>query len=152
MQIELRPATIIDMPFIYDVTEASMRAYVEQTFGPWVPEFQREIIDGSFDPTTHHIIVVGGKAAGVLASQTFDTHIQLEKLYLSPDFQGRGIGTRLVQGLVASATELSKPIRLRVLTANTAAQRFYARLGFVVAHATPERVFMERDARPMPRA
>ena len=127
-----------------------MRAYVEQTFGPWVPEFQREIIDGSFDPTTHHIIVVAGKAVGVLASQTFDTHIQLEKLYLSPDFQGRGIGTRLVQGIVESATELSKPIRLRVLAANTAAQRFYARLGFVVVQATPERVFIEHDARPIP--
>jgi ribosomal protein S18 acetylase RimI-like enzyme len=149
MKIELRPATGIDMPFIYDVTETAMRGYVEQTFGPWIPEFQQEIINGSFDPTTHNIIVVDGNPAGVLASQTFDTHIQLEKLYLSPDFQGRGIGTRLVRGLVESATELSKPIRLRVLAANTAAQRFYARLGFVVAHATPERVLMERDARIM---
>jgi GNAT superfamily N-acetyltransferase len=149
MKIELRPATSIDIPFIYDVTEAAMRDHVERTFGPWIPDIQQEIINRSFDPTTHQIIVVDGNPAGVLASQTFDAHIQLEKLYLSPDFQGRGIGTRLVQSLIKSATELSKPIRLRVLGGNTAAQCFYARLGFVVDHVTPERVFMEHDARPM---
>jgi ribosomal protein S18 acetylase RimI-like enzyme len=147
MKIELRPATIDDMPFIYEVTEASMRVYVEQTLGPWVPEIQHELIKGSIDSTTHQIITADGIAVGVLAGQTYETHIQLEKLYLSPSFQGRGIGTGLVQGLVASATALTKPIRLRVLVANTAAQRFYARLGFVVAHTTPERVFMERRIR-----
>jgi ribosomal protein S18 acetylase RimI-like enzyme len=147
MQIELRAATSIDMPFVYDVTEATMRAYVEQTFGPWVPEFQREIIDGSFDPTTHQMIVADGNVVSVLAGQTFDTHIQLEKLYLLPDYQRLGIGTGLVQNLVDSATALCKPVRLRVLVANTAAQRFYARFGFVVAHTTPERIFMERPVK-----
>jgi ribosomal protein S18 acetylase RimI-like enzyme len=143
MKVELRQATIDDLPIVYEVTEAGMRAYVEQTFGPWVPEIQHEIISRSFDPATHQIIVADGNAAGVLAGRTFDTHIELEKLYLFPDFQGRGIGTGLVQGLIASATALSKSIRLGVLISNTAAQRFYARLGFVVAHKTPERLFME---------
>lgn len=45
----------------YDVTEAAMRCYVEQTFGAWVPEVQKEIIGKSFDANTHQIILVDGE-------------------------------------------------------------------------------------------
>jgi hypothetical protein len=35
MLIALRPASVTDLAFIYEVTEASMRGYVEQTWGQW---------------------------------------------------------------------------------------------------------------------
>jgi ribosomal protein S18 acetylase RimI-like enzyme len=146
MQIELRPATVADAQFVYEVTEASMRVYVEQTFGPWVPSFQQEIIGQSFDPSTHQVIVVDGNAAGILAAPENDTHIQLEKLYLLPSFQRMGIGSYLLKHLLQTAPAKAKPVRLRVLTVNVAARRLYERFGFVVASITPERVFMEYNA------
>jgi hypothetical protein len=47
-----------------------MRVYVEQTLGPWVPEIQHQLFNGSFDSTTHQIITADGNAVGILAGQT----------------------------------------------------------------------------------
>jgi ribosomal protein S18 acetylase RimI-like enzyme len=120
-----------------------MRRSVEETFGPWIPEVQKEIIGKSFDPNTHQIVTVNGAMAGILALEMHDSHLQLEKLYLLPSFQRRRIGSQLVKQLIRSASVSKKPIRLRVLAANSGARRFYERLDFVATEVTPERVFME---------
>jgi ribosomal protein S18 acetylase RimI-like enzyme len=146
MRVELRPATPDDMPFAYEVTEATMRRYVEQTFGPWIPEVQKKIIGKTFDPNTHQIVTVNGEAAGILVLEMHDSHLQLEKLYLLPSFQRQNIGSQLVKHLIRSVSVSSKPIRLRVLAANLGVRRFYERLGFVATTVTPERVFMEHRA------
>ena len=120
-----------------------MRRYVEETFGPWIPEVQKEIIGKSFDRNTHQIVTVNGAMAGILALEMHDSHMQLEKLYLLPSFQRRCIGSQLVKQLIHSASVSNKPIRLRVLAANSGARRFYERLNFVATEVTHERVFME---------
>jgi ribosomal protein S18 acetylase RimI-like enzyme len=143
MRIGLRAATLEDFRFVYDVTEATMRDYVEQTFGPWVAEEQKEIIGKSFRANTHQVVLVDGEPAGILAVEIHDRHLQLEKIYLSPAFQRQGVGTQLVKQLIEFVRMSKKPIRLRVLAANSAARRLYERLGFVVTEVTPQRVFME---------
>ena len=120
--------------------------YVEQTFGTWIPEVQREIIGKSFDANTHQIVLVDGESAGLLAVEVLDSHLQLEKIYLLPAFQRRRIGSQLVSQLIRSVSTSKKPIRLRVLAANRGARQFYERMGFVTTEVTPERVFMERRA------
>ncbi|MFT4100800.1 MAG: GNAT family N-acetyltransferase [Burkholderiaceae bacterium] len=146
MKIELRQATGADAQLVYDITEAAMRGYVEKAFGPWVESFQREVIGNSFDPSTHHVIVVDGDAAGIIAAPLHDSHIQLEKLYLLPRFQRKGVGSKLLRELQQSATARNRPVRLRVLAVNNEARRLYERLDFIVTHETPERVFMEYRA------
>ena len=143
MKIELRQATVTDAQLVYDITAAAMRGYVEQAFGPWIESFQREVIGNSFDPTTHHVIVVDGDDAGIIAAPRHESHIQLEKIYLLPRFQRKGIGSQLLRELQQSATVQDKPVRLRVLAVNKEARQLYERLGFVVTNETPERVFME---------
>jgi GNAT superfamily N-acetyltransferase len=146
MQFELRPATAADMQFAYAVTEAAMRGYVEAAFGPWLAEFQKAYVANSFDPGTHQIIVTEGESAGIVATQVHDTHVQLEKLYLLPQFQRLAIGSGVLSRIIQMATALNKPVRLRVLAVNSDAQRFYKNKGFVVYDSTPERVFMEYSA------
>ena len=143
MHVELRQATASDLDVVYEVTEATMREYVEQAFGPWIEAFQRKLIGDSFSPATHQIVSVGGETAGILSAASHDTHVQLEKLFILPAFQGRGIGARLLGDVAQAAAAQRKPVRLRVLAVNTGARRFYERCGFIVYDATPERLFME---------
>jgi hypothetical protein len=42
MQIALAPCTPADSDFAFTVTEAAMRVYVEQAFGPWDAIDQRD--------------------------------------------------------------------------------------------------------------
>ncbi|MEP5765849.1 MAG: GNAT family N-acetyltransferase [Halieaceae bacterium] len=123
-----------------------MREYVEQTFGPWVAEEQRSIIEKSFDPATHQLILVQGNAVGLLATRFHEDYVQLEKLYLLPEFQRLGIGSKILKELTSSACSSGIPIHLRVLSSNLGALKLYDRLGFVVVDEAPERKFMEYHA------
>jgi GNAT superfamily N-acetyltransferase len=51
---------------------------------------------------------------------------------LLEQFQNRGVGTYLLNQLIAEAAEKNKPLRHMVFVLNNNAHRFYERLGFVV--------------------
>ena len=143
MIVILQPAEPDDVAFAYEVTEAAMRVYVEQTWGAWDVALQLVNNAKSFDPSTHHLVLVDGKRAGIVATVCAESCVQLEKLYLLPAFQNLGVGSQVLLKLFQSSTFDGKAVRLRVLKVNEAAQRFYRRFGFVVTSTTPQRVFME---------
>ena len=57
----------------------------------------------------------------------------LTQLYVSPGWQGRGIGSAL---LAAARAEAREPLQLWVFARNARAREFYARAGFEVERAT----------------
>ena len=144
--VELIPAALEDEDFAFFVTEAAMREYVEETWGRWVAEDQRVNHRKSFKTDTHQLVRVRGTLAGLIAVEDYHSHIQLEKLYLLPEFRRQGVGAHLLQEVMRRARSSGKPLRLRVLAVNKAAQRFYIRHGLAITETTPERVFMATEA------
>jgi GNAT superfamily N-acetyltransferase len=149
--LELRPAADSDFETVVAITMATMRAYVEATWGIWDEAEHRSRIRDSFEPSTHRLVHVDGQLAGLLAAKEHAEYTQLIKVFLLPPFQGRGIGTRLVRQVMAQAATQERPVRLRVLRVNPA-QRLYLRLGFVITDETPERLYMEWRPGREPRA
>jgi len=149
--LELRPAAESDFETVFAITMATMRAYVEATWGIWDEAEHRSRIRDSFDPSTHRLVHVDGQLAGLLAAKEHAEHVQLVKVFLLPPFQGRGIGTRLVRQVMAQAAAQERRVRLRVLRVNPA-QRLYLRLGFVITDETPKRLYMEWRPGGEPRA
>ena len=150
-EVELRPAAESDFETVFAITMAAMRAYVEATWGVWDAAEHRSRIRDSFDPATHRLVYVDGQLAGLLAVTEHPEHVQLVKVFLLPQFQGRGLGTRLVRQVMAQAAARGRPVRLRVLRVNPA-QRLYLRLGFVITDESPERLYMEWRPGVDPRA
>lgn len=150
MPVSLRAATTDDLAFGYTVTESAMRAYVEQTWGAWDEAGQRALNQRTFTPDTHRIVCVDGQPVGIVAVEHHALHVQLEKLYLLPVARGRGVGSQVLSGVLQAAFAAGRPVKLRVLAVNLAAQRFYRRHGFEVTITTPERLFM-RASPPSPR-
>jgi GNAT superfamily N-acetyltransferase len=144
--IQLRQAVSADLDFAFHVTEAAMRTYAEQTWGVWDSVQMQQGFRASFKPEGHRLIWVGGEPVGILCCEQHASHIQLEGLFLLPEFQNHGIGSQVLRSVLAGAASHAKPVHLRVLAVNTLAQRFYARHGFSVSGATAERVFMEHCA------
>jgi len=56
----------------------------------------------------------------------------LAHLYVKPGWTGKGIGTRLLEVIVAEAARISPVLRLYTFARNAGARRFYERHGFVV--------------------
>jgi GNAT superfamily N-acetyltransferase len=79
---------------------------------------------------------------GAIAIERHATHIQIEDLYILPEFQNQGIGTAIILDILEEAHQDHKPVRLRVLTSSPA-KVLYEKLGFVVVQIEPERYFME---------
>ena len=76
------------------------------------------------------------------AARAADGSLELDDLYLYPAFQGRGIGTEVLEKSIAEA---DAPIFLYVFRANTRAIRLYERFGFrVTEEVSPTRCIMRR--------
>jgi ribosomal protein S18 acetylase RimI-like enzyme len=141
-QISLRSSSASDSDLFYRVIFETMREHVIATWGSWNDARVRaESIEDASLPEAC-VVLVNGKSAGVMTVRRFEDHLQLEQLYLLPEFQGLGVGTFLVRGLLAESKASGIPARLRVLRVNPA-KHFYEKLGFMVTLQTPERVHME---------
>ncbi len=139
MEYILRPATNEDYEFMYTVSKRTMREYVEAIWG-WDERTQRRMHHVSWNPGNYQVIVVDGHDAGRLSVDTYDTYLYLNNIQILPEFQGRGLGTRIIQDILTSAG--NKSVKLRVLRGNPA-KRLYERLGFKVVRETDERFWME---------
>jgi ribosomal protein S18 acetylase RimI-like enzyme len=64
-----------------------------------------------------------------MKDERLPAEIHVVDIVISPGHRGRGIGTRLMTGLMSEAQRAQRPVRLQVLK-NTRAVGFYHRLGF----------------------
>jgi ribosomal protein S18 acetylase RimI-like enzyme len=65
--------------------------------------------------------------------------LNLNRLFISPKFQNRGIGAKVLADIVSTAHQNGFSVKLSVLTTNPAI-KFYQRAGFSVIDETPERI------------
>jgi GNAT superfamily N-acetyltransferase len=138
----LRRASAADADFVYRVMEATMRLYVEQTWGSFSEELTRKAVADVIASGSCSIIEFEGSDIGVLSVERLDDRIKLNQLYILPSHQNRGIGTSILRELIREARQVGKRLKLRVLAVNPV-RRLYEREGFRVVSTTPERIYME---------
>lgn len=84
------------------------------------------------------MVNLDGSSIGYL-SWTWDPgarEFELNKLYLAPEFHGRGVGQRMLDHVKSTARALEAgSVRLRVNKANATALAAYRRAGFVIAES-----------------
>ena len=145
LAVTLRPAVTADSAFAFQVWKAAMQSYIEATWG-WDEDAQRRRQQEEFDPLSYQIIEAGGKPIGTLIVKHAPEHIYLSGLYLLPEHQRQGFGSRILKGLLAEGQAQGLPVRLRVLRVNPQARRLYERLGFVVTEEEQHFAVMEKPA------
>jgi ribosomal protein S18 acetylase RimI-like enzyme len=145
MSVTYRSLTASDHDFCVQVHHLAMRSYVEPLWG-WDQALQDRL---ALDFTTHEdpcheIALVDDAPIGFLSYQRRPDRIYLNKLYLHPNFHGKGFGSQILLRMIRHADATATPIELSVLTTNVRARAFYERHGFLTLKATPERVLMRR--------
>jgi RimJ/RimL family protein N-acetyltransferase len=108
----------------------------------WDEGVQREFHRKEFDPTDMKIIRRAGRDVGTMAVVSGRDGLTVNALYLLPEVQNRGWGTRLLRTLQERGRNEGIPVKLQVLKVNRA-RRLYERLGFVEVGETETHVRME---------
>lgn len=128
---------VFPLPLIRRAVPADIAAIVtieqESFIDPWEHAVFLEAL--TFFPSTYFVAVCDGAVVGFIVGGLEDTG---ENIYghlcnfgVNPRYRRRGIGRLLVNRLEHQfALELATGVQLEVRVSNTAAQRFYRRLGY----------------------
>lgn len=142
MKIELRAAADSDKEFARQVHHAAYKDVVVRQFGSWNESLQDSFFEETWGAGEFRIINFDSQDVGVFKVCDGGDHIEIVEIQLLPEYQSRGIGSRVLQIELALAKQSRTPVRLRVLKANRA-QALYVRLGFKLIGTNETHVFMQ---------
>ncbi|MEV6955060.1 GNAT family N-acetyltransferase [Streptomyces sp. NPDC051183] len=109
----------------------------------------RQRLREGFSAAHSSVIVIDGAVAGSVTVRPAGGGLVVEHLYLDPRHQGRGVGSRVLRGVLERADAEGVDVRLTVLR-GSAARGLYERHGFVVEDEDAVDVHMVRAAVPLP--
>ena len=160
MSLVIRPADGNDLKAVLDVGRRTWPVtygpiagpdYVAMGLAKW---WTADAIIPSIRAGRVTVAEVDGTVVGIAVVGPHEKHLVLWKLYVLPEYQGKGIGSALVESVVASATGLHPEIRISYLEGNTLAEAFYRGKGFVEisrergGDGIPESVWMQLELDP----
>ena len=125
-----------------------LRPYVEALWG-WDQTEQESRFREHFEISDISIVQVDGEDVGYTKVESHDDHVFLAGVYIAAGQRNRGIGTAVIEDLIARAAAEKKVLRLRVLRPNPC-QRLYKRLGFTIIGESDSHIDMQVDSRKDP--
>jgi ribosomal protein S18 acetylase RimI-like enzyme len=137
----LRPATEADRDFLLELYAGTREAELAQV--AWEDGVKRAFLEHQFSAQDQHyrtnypgatldVIEVDGERAGRLYVHRGEEDIRIMDIAVAPAFRGRGIGTALIEELMAEAGSTGRSLSIHVEMQNPA-RSLYERLGFVPA-------------------
>lgn len=132
MKYELRNYTYNDTDFILELKEYGMKWYIEKIYG-WDKDVQKEKTVHELDRHINDmkVIVVDNKDIGITTFYKENDAYVVGLTLIHPDYQSKGIATKLLSGYIKKAKDENKRIITKAFKENRACD-LYERLGFNV--------------------
>lgn len=105
---------------------------------------QRQQYFARYPDAEYSVILYGGEPAGRIWIGRTPEQIRLLDIAILPAYRNRGIGGRLLRGLIEESEAAGKPLRHMVFKMNEGGLRFYERLGFRQIEDFPMYIHLER--------
>lgn len=128
MKYSLRPATHDDYRFTFELKKASDQDLVTRHFG-WDEELQWELHRQEWKSGLPTIISLNGNPVGSYLLREKNHTLYFSCFSILPDYQNQGIGSQILQSIIALSDQTGFPCLLCYLAGNRAA-RLYLRFGF----------------------
>lgn len=127
--MDVRPAANSEEADLFEIHRTVFRSHIEQIWD-WDERWQRSNFATELASSTTSAIRIDALIVGYVQFRDEGNRIYVQNIALLPDFQSKGIGTRLIKELQAQAAARGVPLELGVFRSNAPARRFYERLGF----------------------
>ncbi len=125
-----RQAELGDYEFLFELKKAAEYEPINAVFG-WDEYVQRDIHRQEWEDGKPKIIEINGESIGSYLVQEHSDYLYFGRFFLLPQFQGKGLGSKILKGVVELAHEKSLPIKLCYLQGNRVGE-LYSRFGFQV--------------------
>lgn len=108
-------------------------------------DLQRAHYRRHFPAASFLIVELDGRPIGRLYVHYTPADVRVLDIALMPDRRGQGVGTWLLEKVIAEAARLGAPVTLHVAVGSVA-RRLYERLGFRIVREDAMNHFMERPS------
>jgi len=128
---KLLPMKLDDYEFIYDVKKNAYIEYVEENFGTWNEEVQRNLYKKFIENNKDNIyvIVMNNERIGFYQGFILDNgDYEIGNICIIPKYQGMGIGTYILNDVIEK--QKNKSIHIQYFKQNPVG-KLYTKLGFV---------------------
>lgn len=119
----------IDRNDLYELYYLLLREYIEPIFG-WDEMFQQQRFEKEYPSHETFLVVYRAMIAGFIVLKYGSEELHLSLLLLHPKFQSLGIGTCIMELVLAQAKSLKVSVTLSCFRQNYQALKFYDCLGF----------------------
>ena len=143
-KIELRRATPKDFDMALNLYLVTMKPLTAELM-TWDENKQSTGFAEQWKVEDVQIIVLKGWNVGWVQTAEMASEIFLQQLFVSPEYQGQGIGSKVLQALGKHWERTGKPVVLNVLK-NNPARRFYEKHGFTVVGEVGVKLQMRRNS------
>jgi GNAT superfamily N-acetyltransferase len=126
-RIGFEAVTVADFDELATLRIAAMQASLERV-GRFDPQRARERLRNSFYPEHTAFVVLDGLRIGFYTFRVAADGLHLDHLYIHPNSQSTGVGSYVLQQLLAQADAKQLPVHLGALR-DSPANRFYQRHG-----------------------
>lgn len=139
--VQLRPATVADIPAILAVTKSAYALYNGRLDPPsGVVHEQPDAVERYFETGGVIVAEVGGEIVGAVRYEPREDYLYLGRLAVAPAWQRQGIGRRLVEAVEEWALLLGlDEVHLGVRMELTENHDLYRHLGYVENGTAPFR-------------
>lgn len=110
------------------IRNAAMRVHLERRW-VWSGKYQEQLHRKRYFKTDQRFIISEGREIGTIAVTDEKTSLYISDFYILPIFQGCGIGSAIIERLIAISEMYRKSLQLHVLSWNPA-KKLYLRYGF----------------------
>jgi ribosomal protein S18 acetylase RimI-like enzyme len=142
-KIQLRPATPADFDMALNLYIVTMKPLTAELM-TWDENKQSAGFAQQWNVDDAQIITFDGRNVGWLQAAETASEIFLQQLFVSPEYHGRGIGTKVLRDLLKHWQTTGKPVVLNVLK-NNPVRSLYERLGFSVVGEVGVKLHMRRN-------
>jgi GNAT superfamily N-acetyltransferase len=122
-----------------NMSEEDKSRFIEFQFNAQHLHYSQAYKDAEFN-----LILLDDKPVGRLYIWRTETQIRIMDIALLPDFQGKGIGTKILQSIIQESEKSGKKVTMHVEYFNPAL-RLYERLGFKKVDDSGIYFYMERQ-------
>ena len=130
-KIILVPYKDTDCEFVYGVKKNAYKKYVEECWGAWIEEDQRNYFEKFMAAVKNnaYIIMDGDNRIGFYNGEILENgNYEIGNICIIPEYQGKGIGTKLLKEKLEENKD--RDIVIQYFKQNPVGS-LYARLGFV---------------------